>query len=333
VARYIVQLVDSSGFGGIESHILELSAALRARNIPVIVVLMADYGPHPLHARLTAAGVRWYRNGTGYTGLLRWLYRHARLINTHGYKAGIVGRLFGAMMRIPVVSTWHSGDSGAGRLAFYQWLDTRTAALAPAVAVSQPIAAALPVPARVIQNFVSPAPCESAATGKIAFVGRLSREKGPDTFCRLIDRLGYEAAVYGDGPMLDLLQQRYGQRLTFYGQVEDMADRWRDIELLCITSRAEGLPMVALEAMSRGIPVIAFALGGLTQLIMHGRTGWLVPPGDLDGFQSALQSWRAMGATERQQMGSAARARIQTQYSADAVVPRILEVYQEAQQQ
>ena len=92
-------------------------------------------------------------------------------------------------------------------------------------------------------------------------------------------------------------------------------------------SRAEGLPLVALEAMSRGIPVISFAVGGLVELIHQPQLGWLVAPGDIDGLKKALHQWYAMDHTEKTGLSEAVQQQIRNGYCADSLVPAIEALY------
>jgi glycosyltransferase involved in cell wall biosynthesis len=322
-------LLDSSGLGGIESHVLELSEALRERGMIARILFLKEHGDHPLWPLLDARQVPYsVLDGRLSSLLAAMVAARPKLIHTHGYKAGIQGRLAGMVSRVPVVSTFHSGDPGAGKVRLYNRLDRATAFLArEVVAVSSQIAAALPTDARVIGNFVRLGRKRSSAAANPAFVGRLSREKGPDLFCRLSTLLpGREFTIYGDGPMRSELEDHY-PRVRFAGQQRSMTDRWREIGVLCMTSRHEGLPLAALEAMSHGVPVAAFAVGGLPDLIEHRKNGWLVNPGDLAGFARALEEWKEMDRDGRERMADHARRVVTERFTPDALMPRLLDVY------
>jgi len=116
--------------------------------------------------------------------------------------------------------------------------------------------------------------------------------------------------------------------VVFLGQ-QVMEPHWHRIDLLCITSVFEGLPLAALEAMSRGIPVCSFAIGDLPDLIDHGHNGWIVPPGDLAAMARCIKHWLGLTTEQRQGMQLNAYQTIQQRYSVQAVVPRIIEHYQQ----
>lgn len=328
--RIIYQLVDSRSFGGIESHILNLSRWLRGNGYFVEVLFLNDYGPHPLKAQLTESNILW-RCANRHRGLSQILKQNPCVLATHGYKAGIIGRIVARFCHVPVVSTYHSGDPGKGRVWCYNKLDELTASLADqVVSVSTEISARLHVTSHQLPNFVDPPKTPNIGGKEVAFVGRLSEEKGPDTFAQLTETFAKKAtfSVYGDGPMRRSLALRY-PHLCFHGQV-DMADHWQDIDLLCITSRREGMPLVALEAMARGIPVLSFNIGALDQLILDDQNGWLVQPGDHALYQQQLERWLHFNDMEKSRFSLAATRQVCDNYCCDVVLPRLLSIYRRA---
>ncbi len=329
VADEIWLLLDSRGLGGIESHVLALADALSRTARPVRVVFLEDHGAHPLHQRLEEIGVPCRSLAGGIAALRSALRARPALVHTHGYKAGLLGRAACVLAGIPVVSTFHSGDPGRGRVRFYDALDRWSAPLAPAIAVSAEIAARVRGGATRIDNFVSlPAQPDASQARRVAFVGRLSEEKGPQHFCSVAAAVGDDSFhLFGDGPLRDELQAAYGGVVTFHGAVDDMPRRWPGIGLLCMTSRHEGLPMAALEALSHGIPVAAFAVGGLPDLIEDGRNGWLIPPGDTASMAATIARWRLLPEADCRAMATAARATVATRFSPEAQLDRLLEVY------
>jgi len=328
----IFQLLDSRSTGGIETHVFNLSYWLVQQGYRCEVLLLNDYGPHPLKEQLSKAGIPW-RTLNGITQLHHILKNTECILATHGYKCGIIGRILAKLNNIAVVSTYHSGDRGIGKLRCYSALDEYSARLADSViCVSSEIAARLPVASNLIPNFVEVPSIQYSRGKKIAFVGRVSVEKGPDTFAKICATYSDIApiCVYGEGPMLKSLSRSY-PAINWYGRV-DMQRHWKDIGLLCITSRSEGLPLVALEALALGIPVVSYAIGGLPQLIEHKRNGWLIPPGAIKQFSNAIEQWLALGHKEKQTMSAFAHQHIKKTYSSDIVGPQILSSYQRALQ-
>ena len=109
------------------------------------------------------------------------------------------------------------------------------------------------------------------------YVGRLSSEKGPDLFLDALIPLCHQypqldAVMLGDGPERDSLQARIdaaglqaAHRLP--GYQTDMRAWWQQLDALVISSRTEGTPMILLEAMQAGVPVVAFGVGGIPDVI------------------------------------------------------------------
>ena len=331
----IWQFIDSGGFGGVERHVATLTRCLTRHGLDAEVVLYADHGPSPWRDQLASAGVDVREVGGAFSGLFDAMTRRRpHLVHTHGYKAGVLGRIACALKGTPVVSTFHAGERAAFPVCAYQSLDAWTSCLATRIAVSDEIRRRLPFASTVVPSFVdlpeTPGPGESPRT--VAFVGRISFEKGPDRFCALARRAGagLDWTLYGDGPMRAALEAVYGGDVRFHGVATDMDAVWPGVGLLVMPSRAEGLPLAALEAMAAGVPVLASRVGGLAHVVDHGETGWLVDDGDEDAAIACVELWLRLPAERRAAMRRACRGRIAQTYSEAVVLPRILAIYRRA---
>ncbi len=336
----IWQLIDSSTVGGAERHVATLADGLRSGGHPVEVVLLADHtasrGLNPWLSQLADARLP-YRHLDGSLGALRRALAAHRpgLLHTHGYKAGILGRLAARAASVPVVSTFHSGERGALPVGAYEFLDDWTSFLGGRIAVSETIARRLPFTSAVVPSYVQTAP--SAPVGPLpklaAFVGRLSAEKGPETFCRLAtqditsrsDPLAWH--VWGDGPLRAGLEATYRQHVTFHGIATRMDDVWSQVGLLVMPSQFEGVPLAALEAAARGIPVLASRVGGLPTVVDHGVTGWLFEPGNLTAAAAGLQAWRDAAGRDATALRRACWAKARADFSETRWLPDVVAVY------
>jgi glycosyltransferase involved in cell wall biosynthesis len=75
------------------------------------------------------------------------------------------------------------------------------------------------------------------------------------------------------------------------GRTQRLGEQMSKGSVFALSSRYEGLPMVVLEAMSKGLPVVSFDCpGGCSDIVTDGRDGILVPNGDIDGFAEALSA-------------------------------------------
>lgn len=328
---HIWLVLDSRGFGGIESHVEQLALGLKNANTNVTVIFLNKYSSHPLYKRLVYANLDCHVLDGRIFSLWRALKKdQPNIIHTHGYKAGILIRPIARIMNIACVSTFHSGEEKQGRMRLYDWFDRYTAFLASHVyAVSTPILHTLPVSsASLSDNFVNTHLPSFAAGEQIAFVGRLSKEKAPDRFIKLAKYLPHlDFHFYGDGPMRQQLEQTAPANVLFHGLQKEMHQIWPKIGLLIIPSRAEGLPMAALEAMARGIPVSAFNIGALGRLIEHNKNGWLIAQGNITGLAETIRLWREFDSAQHRAFREHAINTIESRYSTTAVLPRLLKDY------
>lgn len=339
--KAIVLFLDSRGMGGIETHVLNLAKALTDESLPVKVVFWKKYSEqvHPLWGDLEKACIPVYC-AEGKVSRLFKLIPEGALVHSHGYKGNLINKVFSLPGKWTSLPTHHNGDIGVGRLKYYVQADELTSRWFSPLSVSAEIYSRLSKKGLLIPNFVGNLPAleydkvnRSSLGNHVAFVGRMSTEKGPETFCKLANRLKNSVApehqaefhLYGDGDLLPGLKQSYKTPI-FHGQM-NMENCWSQIDLLCITSEYEGLPLAALEAMSRGIPVCSYAIGDLPALIQHGQNGWVVPAGDLDAMASCIDNWLRMPYSKRLAMSESADQTIRSRYSAQAVVPRIIDHY------
>jgi glycosyltransferase involved in cell wall biosynthesis len=351
--RKIIMTVDSAHMGGIETHVITLTKYLSEQGYQVEVWFFDKYANNPTYGLLEEHKISFRFVGTvkNFWRLVKAQQKDI-IVHTHGYKAGIVGRFVAKLLGVPVLSTYHSGDLGRGKLRLYSYLDLWTARLGQSIAVSSVIKGWLPSSAKLIPNFISVgaedknsrSPHQSKVL-QVAFVGRLSHEKGPDLFCRLAglwhngtgkciasNAKSVEFVLYGDGPDRTELIQRFNQHVQFKGHV-NMKECWADVDVLCISSRFEGLPYVALEAMGQGIPVISFDVGGIGKLISDPSLGWLVEAGNMAALKQAIENWYGLSDQDRDVLAKNVQDKIRQQYSSEALVPSIEAIYQQFQRQ
>ncbi|WP_432452632.1 MULTISPECIES: glycosyltransferase family 4 protein [unclassified Agarivorans] len=332
--------IDSQTVGGIESHVVNLAQALAKRRHPVCVVLWRAYQPdHPMLAQLNQHQVAWLVLDGSIRTLRRALNDYSPcVVHSHGYKASIVARLVRLFQPIRLVSSFHAGEACQGRLALYDFADRYSAWLSQQrIAVSQSIASRVAASCQVINNFVElPAARASLASVNrsptIALVGRLTQVKGPDRFYDLAKALPqFDFAVYGEGDWFEQANLPPLANLVFHGRKSSMSNHWANIDLLCMPSRHEGLPLAALEAMARGIPVMATNVGALGQLIQHRVNGFLFEQFQRSQWRDCLLEWQH--STQLQHALSArARLTVAQHYSAEAVLPQFEALYRQLRQ-
>lgn len=117
-----------------------------------------------------------------------------------------------------------------------------------------------------------------------------------------------------------------GDRLRFDGAVSDVASWLRDIDVLALTSDAEGTPMCILEAMASRVAVVSTAVGGIPAVLDHGSAGRLVFPGSVSAMAAALCELIA-NAQNRSLLAEAGLRRAHSLYSEERMVARYEEIY------
>jgi colanic acid/amylovoran biosynthesis glycosyltransferase len=184
-----------------------------------------------------------------------------------------------------------------------------------------------------------PSRSESDRAAEILFVGRLLHGKGLtllfEAMAQLRARgLDVTATVVGDGPARDEIEgSRRRHDLTdhvrFLGSVgqDELRDQYARADIFCLPSFAEGIPVVAMEAMAMELPVVATRIMGIPELVDDGVQGLLVSPGRVDVLTEALDRL-VRGPHERLRMGHAARQKVSKDYDvarSAAVMRSVLE--------
>jgi glycosyltransferase involved in cell wall biosynthesis len=139
----------------------------------------------------------------------------------------------------------------------------------------------------------------------VGLVGRLVGVKRPDLFLataaslrRSHPHLPWHFHVIGDGPLAGPMKElanglSLGSTVTFHGHRTDVVSCISSLDLLMLTSDHEGLPMVALEALAVGTPVVAHAVGGLVELLSGAGSRALVADQDAQLYAGAVLAFLA----------------------------------------
>lgn len=223
------------------------------------------------------------------------------LVHCHGFQGGAVGRTAAALAGVPAILTIHntlqiSAPVRLGAKVTEKWLAGRTARWVAVSAYLRNYARQeLGVPPEKMETILNgvdfppeiPPRQERPVLGTVA---RLIPAKGVDVFLRAVQLLRPEipelkALVVGEGPegaRLRTMSRDLGLEsiVEFLGYREDVAEQLGRMAVFVLPTRSEGLGISVLEAMARGVPVIASAVGGVPELVRHQVTGLLVRPGE-----------------------------------------------------
>jgi L-malate glycosyltransferase len=181
----------------------------------------------------------------------------------------------------------------------------------------------------------TPAPRRSAIR-RVVMVANLRAEKGHDTLLAAAPRIlerhpDASFSLVGDGPRreaLETLTRALGlsQRVRFFGERRDVPAVLAEHDLFVLPSRSEAFPNALIEAMAAALPVVATDVGGIPEVVRPGRNGRLVPPDDATALADAVVALMddPAGAAD---LGRAARADVERQYSLDLMVERFEQLY------
>ncbi len=195
----------------------------------------------------------------------------------------------------------------------------------------------LAAPPLVIPNFINLAGFRPASrrrrTGgvgppRIAHVSNFRPVKDPLAMARIFTAIhqvcGAELWLIGDGPLMGEVQAAFRQAgvegaVRYWGLQAAVGPLLAQTQLLLMTSQSESFCMAALEAMACGVPVLAPAVGGLPEVVTHGRTGFLYAPNDEAGAV-----WGALGILDdptRHQILARAARRQARRYAPQHIIP------------
>jgi glycosyltransferase involved in cell wall biosynthesis len=247
---------------------------------------------------------------------------------------------------LPTIFHSHSvpGRWYARRLALHALHRSRASVLA----VSRYVANSWPAPGRVRVVYTG-VPDQRQAGGRrpaegavrLGIIGRIAPEKGHLDFveaARMIRDAGrdVECAVYGAALFSDAAYERQVRRsseglpIAFHGWTNDVRPALARLDILAIPSRAnEAAPRVALEALSAGVPVVAYGSGGIPELVEHGRSGILTVAAAPDALAAA--TIRLMDDPElRMRLGAGGRCSWERRFTLERYRREVCEAVEEA---
>lgn len=344
--------------GGIENHVKMLAEAQVAHGHEVCVLVTSrDWRTHVE----TLNGVRIIFTARLATissapislALFAWIQRESPDV-THlhfPYPLGEMANYFFGRARKTII-TYHSDIIRQKFLrVVYRPLMERVLARAdriiatsPNYIVSSPVLSRYKNKCVVVPLGIDPIPFERATSRRstahvsLLFVGQLRYYKGIPYLLQAMREVPHaHLTIVGTGPMerawRALAQQlAVSDRVTFAGAVSD-ADlpayyAAADIFVLPASERSEAFGTVQLEAMAAGKPVICTELGTGTSFVnIHEETGLVVPARDAHALAAAIHRLLADPAL-RVRMGTAGRARVQSEFTLEKMVERVMEVYQ-----
>jgi glycosyltransferase involved in cell wall biosynthesis len=275
------------------------------------------------------------------------------LIAAHSSKAGILGRLAGRSLRVPVVFTVHGWAFTPGvpplQAAVYRQAERLVAPLATKFITVSEYDRQLGLAARIagadrmvtVHNGMPDiAEDRRADPGRVpvrlVMVARFGAQKDHATLFRALAQLRdhrWELHLVGEGPLMGEMQALarelgVAERVQFLGQRNDVDRILSQSQISLLVTNWEGFPLSILEAMRAGLPVIASSVGGVSESVTEEETGYLVPRGDARRLRDRIE--RLLTSPElRIRLGGNGRARYQREFTLTHSVNRTLDVYRD----
>ena len=171
----------------------------------------------------------------------------------------------------------------------------------------------------------------------IGTVASLSEQKGHHYLleaARLIARMQQDVhfVLIGDGPLRKRLQEQVwnanlGQIVTFLGRRSNVNDLYPGFDCFVLPSLWEGFPLVVVEAMACGLPIVATSVGGVPEALCNDLWGMLVPPGDPRALVEAIVAMKS-DPDKAKSIAENGRARAVECFSLDAILRQYIAIYE-----
>jgi glycosyltransferase involved in cell wall biosynthesis len=361
--RIVYIVTTASPIGGAQIHVRDLAAAVSAQGHSPSVITSGS-GPFIDDLRRLGIPVRVLRHLSVPIHPLRDLraLREIRaaltelrpeLLATHSSKAGILGRLAGRSLRVPVVFTVHGWAFTPGvpplHAAVYRQVERLVGPLASKIITVSEFDRRLGLAARIagedrlvtVHNGMPDVPDNLRADPRrtpvrLVMVARFGAQKDHPTLFRALAGLqnhAWELDLIGDGPLRGEMASLaaglgLGGRVRFLGQRSDVDQILADAQVSLLATNWEGFPLSVLEAMRAGLPVVASSVGGIGESVRDEENGYLVPRGDVELLRDRIE--RLLASPDlRARMGTKGRTRFEQEFTLDHSVNRTLAVYRD----
>lgn len=276
------------------------------------------------------------------------------VIGLHSSKAGIVGRLAAIGLNVPVVFTVHgwsfANGVNANKRRLYVFIEKLFSNITDEIITVSAQDKELAIAHNVannerqtvihngipLKNNVSHVYSDKNPVRLIS-VARFSEQKDHESLLKALSKVKskrWSLTLVGKGPKLDEVKNLsvelgISEMITFTGERLDVDTLLAESDIFILISNWEGFPISILEAMREGLPVLASDVGGVSESVIDGKTGYLVPRGDVDAIVNKLSELLDNTAL-RSQYGQAGKQFFLANFSFSAMYNKTLSLYEKA---
>lgn len=364
--RIAYLITRSDAIGGAHIHVRDLSHRMMQRGHDVTVMVggegpfteqLADRGVPYISIASMVRAIQPRKDLAAVFELTRRLRAFApNLISTHSAKAGWIGRSIGRVLGVPTLFTAHGWSFTEGRppmqRRFYIGLERLTARLATKIitvsdydrrlALTHRIASAAKIVCvhngvHDVDAALRAAPRADGAPTRFVTVARFEEPKDHLSLIRALSTLprgSWTLTILGEGPLMPqsrALAAELGvtEAIAFLGLRKDVPEQLAAADVFVLVSNWEGFPRSILEAMRAGLPVVSSDVGGVSESVEDGVTGFLVPRGDVAKLGARLAQLNHSFALRRE-MGERGRQRYEERFTFEGMLENTLGVYASA---
>lgn len=353
--KHLLLLTAGQRARGLDVHVIMLHEPGKPLRAFIDAAAAANIPLHPLVIRADLDPTL--------PGRLRTFFRalRARIVHTHLLHADVHGIPAARLAGVPVVLTSRHNDNAFRRARhmrlmnrwLWRWADAGIAISDSIRRFAVEVEDAPPAKVRVIPYGIplerrSPAEWVALRESVRAELNAAPGDLLAGVACRLVEQKGVNYAIRafaaicerfdtarlliaGDGPLRPALEAEaraagIADRMRFLGWRDDVPRLMAGLDVLLMPSLWEGFGLVILEAMNQRLPVIASRVSAIPEIVVDGETGLLVPARDVDALAGALALLLHDNALRRH-MGLLAEDRLETHFSADTMVSRTIDLY------
>jgi len=360
----ILQFICPTGFYGAERWVLALAKHLDPAQIrcDLVVTAESENKDQEIIHQYKSLGLNAYKvpmsnkfDLTAISKLAELIHeKQIDIIHTHGYKSDIIGILAARKAGIPSIVTPHGFENAKDfKLRLFIWLGCKAmrhaTKIVPLSQQLQDDCLRMGVPANktlYIQNGVDLSEVEAQQTPKLApnaekrigFVGQMISRKNIFDLLDIFDALhvkhpNVRLILLGDGDQRKELETyadtlASNSHIEFLGFRDDRLALLKSFDLFVMTSTLEGIPRCLMEATAAEIPVAAYDIPGIDQLITHNKTGLLAPLGDKQQLQSHWETLLFESDTAKK-LAAAAKEFVYDHYSAQRMATEYTELFKQ----